>query len=444
MAGIREYLEACRYRQDFLQQQLRWLQEESANYAAEANRLKGVADRNRQEMIGYLLPEVNDHHIASLEQRLSYPGLSPIKKDYDGRFEAAEQRRVELEAMDEIQQYDFFLDRAQREVDDISPAYESTTKKMGHWTTSKSFWKLDKRGYFELDYKPGFFRRFFDWRDVSFLMSHLTKRADLEFENPQLVRENYRLLRDQAKDITDAYEARTGERDRISGLKEEHESMVQAPERLLGELFRDLGEATASHIDACPDELRTEIARGDKNLNAFLRKKVGTEKQIQYLRELSVTRIDARIQQVKQELHKIDAKIKKLEMQRRRGKYKRYSRDDLGRMRNVKADKWERKRQKTIKMREKIGRFEKHHRGSCSGDYLWWDVITGGARADDIYEVRVFREQNPDWNYRTYDDPYDTDNLMHDDVGSHFDDAAEDLATSMSASADDDLFMDPS
>ena len=109
-------------------------------------------------------------------------------------------------------------------------------------------------------------------------------------------------------------------------------------------------------------------------------------------------------------------------------------------MRTVKEDKWELNRLKTIKMREKLSRFEKHDRGSCSSDYLWWDLMTGGARADDIYEVREFRERNPNFNYRSYDDPYDTD----DHIDSPMDDAAEDLALSMSSSGDDDLFMDPS
>ena len=440
MAGIREYLEACKYRKGFLTEQLRWLDQEKANYHSEAERLKSVGDRIRQEMIGYLVPEVSDTYIASLEKRLSYPGLKPIKKDYEGRFEAAEQRRVELEGFEEIQQHDFVLNQAEEKVADISPAYQSTMTKIDHWRNSKWFSDLNKRGYFELDYKPGFFRRFFDWRSISFLMSHLKKKAGLDFENPQLVRENYRLLRDQANDITEAYQARTGERDRITGLKTEHEDLLRAPERLLGELFRDLGEATASHIDACPEDLRMEIAKGDSSLNSFLRKQMGTEKQVQYLRELSVTRIDSRIQQVQQELQKIDAKIHKLEMKRRRGKRKNYSRDDLSRMRTVKEDKWERNRLKTIKMREKLSRFEKHDRGSCSSDYLWWDLMTGGARADDIYEVREFRERNPNFNYRSYDDPYDTD----DHIDSPMDDAAEDLALSMSSSGDDDLFMDPS
>lgn len=440
MYGIDKYLEACEFRKTFLAGQLGWLREEQSNYTTEAERLEGVSERIRQEMVGYLLPEVNDTHIATLEKRLSYPGLSPIKREYDAKFDEAERRRVELEAMDEVAQYDFRLDQAESDVEDVRPAYEKMTTQVSQWETSKWFNKLKQRGYFEPGYQPGFFRRFFDWRDVSFLMSEIAKKAGHNFEVPQKLTGFYRNLRDEADTVIAAFDKRAGERDRIVGLKSEHTELLNAPNRLLGELFRDLGSATVSHLEACPDDLRLELARGDQNLNAFLRKQIGTEKQIQYLRELSVTRIDSRLQQVDQELTKINQKIQKLEMQRRRGKRKSYSRDDIARMRNVKSEKWERNRLKTIKMRSKISDFNKHDRGSCSSDYLWWDLMTGGARADDIYEVREFRERKPDWDYRSYDD--------HTNVGVTvevgLDDAASDLANSMVGNQDDDLFSDPS
>ena len=441
MYGIDKYLEACQFRKQFLQDQLKWLRAEHANYQSEAERLSGVSERIRQELVGYLLPEVNDTHIAALERRLSYPGLTPIKREYDAKFEEAERRRTELESMDEVAQHDFRLDQAQRDVDDVQPAYEKMTKEIGHWESSKWFNKLKRRGYFEPDYRPGFFRRFFDWRDVSFLMSELAKKAGHNFEAPQKLCGYYRNLRDEADTVIAAYDKRVAIRDRIVDLKNEHTDLLNAPTRLLGELFRELGTATVSHLEACPNDLRLELARDDQNLNAFLRKQIGTEKQIQYLRELSVTRIDSRLQQVDQELTKIQQKIRKLEMQRRRGKRKSFSRDDIERMRNVKAEKWERRRAKTIKIRGKISDFDKHDRGSCASDYLWWDLMTGGARADDVYEVREFRTRHPDWDYRTYDDPT---NLGADSDSSAIDDAASDLASSMVGNQDDDLFSDPS
>lgn len=443
MAGITEYLDACQYRKSFVEEQLALLQQDRSKHHADAERLDGVVERIRQEMVGYLLPEVQDAHLATLEKRLRYPGLMPIKKDYDGRFEAAEARRIELEAMDEIQQYDFLFDRASRDVEDVRPKYDSMKRKIGYWESSKSFKKLHERGYFDLDYKVGFFRRFFDWRDVSFLMAHLEKAADLSFDLPGKLCEHYRHLREEADAVVAAFDIRMAELKRIEGLKSEHQYILQSPERLLGELFRDLGDAIVTHLNACPEELRVEIAREDPHLNAFLRKQVGTEKQAQYLRELAVTRIDSRIQQLDQELHKINAKIHKLTMQRRRGKRKRYSRDDLARMRNVKADKWERKRAKSERMRRKIVDFDKHDRGSCASDFLWWDLMTGGAIADDIYEVREFRRQRPGWNYREYEDPASIGVETGLTGVNPYDDAAEDLASSMTA-GNDDLFMDAS
>ena len=113
MAGIREYLDACYYRQNFLEEQQAWLKQERANYDSDAGRLDEVASRVQQEMVGYLIPEVDDAHLASLQDKLHYPGLLPIKREYEKRFDSAEARRVELESMDEIQQFEFFRDRAQ-------------------------------------------------------------------------------------------------------------------------------------------------------------------------------------------------------------------------------------------------------------------------------------------------------------------------------------------
>lgn len=437
MYGINEYLQACHYRREFLKEQLKWLQNERQNFAVDAERLAADADRIRQEMIGYLLPEVGDDHIVALERRLSYPGLTPIKREYDARFDAAEKRRAELEAMDEIEHYDYQIEQAHRDVEDVRPAYDKTRKQIRSWENSKWFAKLHRRGYFKRDYSAGFFRRFFDWRDVSFLMAELGRTSDLDFQVPVKLREHYRNLREEADTVIAAFDKRATERDRIAALKKEHQELVSAPERLLSDLFRDLGKASVQHLDACPEDLRLELARGDENLNAFFRKQVGVGKQIQYLRELSVTRVDARIQQVDQELIKINNKIQKLEMQRRRGKRKRYSQDDIHRMRNVKAEKWDRNRAKTIKIRGKIADFRKYDRGSFATNYLWWDLMTGGSAADDIFEVREFRQRYPDWNHRSYVDPTVGAVGLSIDPTNVWDEAAEDLASSMMENTDD-------
>ena len=76
--------------------------------------------------------------------------------------------------------------------------------------------------------------------------------------------------------------------------------------------------------------------------------------------------------------------------------------------------------------------------------YLWWDLMTKGARGDDLFEVRDFRQRHPNWNYKSFDDPT-TDpasvdyGIMHDaPLGNQaMDYAAADLADSMTTSSDD-------
>ena len=385
MAGIPEYLEACNFRKQFLREQLRWLRAERQQFGEDAKRLQAVEQRVRQELIGYLLPEVQDLFLAGLEQRISYPGLLPIKAKYDAKFEAVERRSVELEQMDEFQQYDFLLDRAQRDVDDIQPKFEAATAHMAIWEQSKWFKSLNQRKYFELGYAAGFFRRILDWRAESFLMAHLTRHAQLDFETPEALKQHFRQLRDETADVVAAYETRVAERDRICGIKQEHGELLRAPERLLGELFGELGDATVAHLDACPEDLRIELARRDSHLNAFLRKLTGVRKQLQYLSELPVTRVDAVTQQLEQELAKVEAKIKKLTLQRRRGKRKKYADADIVNMRNVKQEKWARRQERTARLRQEISAFDRYDHGSFVSSYLWWDIVTHGAIVDYNY-----------------------------------------------------------
>jgi len=115
MYGITEYLEACEYRKRFVSEQLDGLKQERQSFAADAERLEGVAEEMRLETVGYLLPEIQDDYLATLEDRLSYPGLLPIKREYDRRFQEAENRRVELAGMDEVQLHEYHFHQATEE-----------------------------------------------------------------------------------------------------------------------------------------------------------------------------------------------------------------------------------------------------------------------------------------------------------------------------------------
>lgn len=443
MQGITQYLNACEDRKKFLQSQLAWLGDERQEHDSAVKRLQTMLDRNRDEMAGYLVPEVSDEFLAELEQRLAYPGLLPIKRDFEQQFDAAENRRAELAEMKEIKLYDYTLNDLQEKVDQEHPAYDQARSDIAFWNHSKWHRQLEKRGYYESDYQPGLLRRFWDWRAVSFLMADLRKTAGLDFQHPDELIEHYRALRDRVKRITVAYQVLSEERDRVVALKQEYDEVLAAPERLLAELYKELGVAAVEHLLACPETTRLQLAKSDRKLTTFLKKEAGLTKQIQYLKELSVATIDSRVQQVDLEIAKLDAKIRKLHGQRSRGKQKFYSDDDIQRVRNVKAEKWEKRRTKTSRMRERISDFHDYDAGSWMAGYLWWDVITRRAQTDDIYEVREHRRNNPDWDHRAFVDPLDEEPSDDDANAGVSAAAAGALAESMARESDNDLF-DPS
>jgi len=434
--GIDEYLDACRYRQRFLSSQVAELEQQRSEFREDWERLESLLDRTRQEMVGYLLPEVEDAALDALERQLSYPGLLPIKRDYETRLAKVQDRRAALEAMDEIENYELKLDQATREIDEIRPGHDEYRRRLDHWLNSKWFQQLNARDYFDHRYTPTFINRFFDWRAVSFLMSELGRKAELHFPTPHALRLYYRDLRAEAEPVFEAYARRTNERKRIESLMSEYDEVLQAPRHLLSALYRDLGGAILDHLQACPEELRFQLARGDPALSVFLKKEAGVAKQIQYLRELSVTRIDARTQQLYQELRKLETKIQKLEWKLRRGRWKYYSASDIRRTREVKAEKWSKRQARLRGLRTRIVGFDQYDRGSFAANYLWWDLVTHRARGDDIYEVREFHARHPGWNYRNHHDPVETVSQPEE---AAMDGAAAALASSMKTPDDEEV-----
>ena len=442
MFGISDYLEACHYRKGFLEEQQEWLYQERHQYKLDVQRLEGELDRVRQEMTGYLLPEVNDTHLGELEDAFGFDGLTLIKSDYDNRFAVAERRRVQLEEMDEVANYEQRILSARRLVEEIEPQRNELRSEFMHWSNSKWYAQLDRRGYFEENYRPTFFNKFWDWRAVSMLMADIERDCDLAapFEDPDALKRHYRNLQKQCNEVIPMYQDRVAQRDRIQELKDEHHQCETAPERLLGELYSDLGAKILDSLRSMPQLRREEIAALDPNLNTFMKKELGLKKQIQYLKELTISRVNASTQQVVHEVEKIDRKIHKLEMKRMRGKPKWYSQDDLDRMRSVKAEKWAKRKLKTEKIRRKISDFKRYEDGSIQEDFLWWDLITNSSYGDDIYEVHEHRQRFPDWDHRRHRDPWDSDDDRDSDHVGVIDDAADDLVASMAVEDDAGLF----
>ena len=439
--GISDYLEACKYREGFLEEQQQWLYQAQNQYELDIKRLEGELNRVRQEMTGYLLPEVNDTHLKELQNSFGFDGLLTIKADFDNRFAEAERRRVQLAAMDEVANYDEWILDARRLVEKIEPQRNELHSEFTQWSKSKWYVQLVRRGYFQENYLPTFFNKFWDWRAVSLLMEEIEKfrGVDTPFEDPEDLKRHYRKLQKEYNEVIPLYQNRVAERDRIQQLKDEHHHCVTAPERLLGELYSELGAKILSSMRSMPQVQREKIASLDPNLNNFMKKELGLTKQAQYLRELRVSRVDANSQQVEQEIAKVKRKIQKLKMQQMRGKRKRYSNDDLARMRNVKAEKWGKRRLKVEKIRRKVSEFTRYQDGSIREDFLWWDLLTNSSYADDIYEVTDYRRRFPDWDHRRHRDPWDDD----DDSGqanAFMDDAADDLVSSMAEQDDAGIF----
>ena len=121
MFGIRDYLKACEYRQGFLENQSQWLYQERQQFQLDVENLVSDLDRVRSEMAGYLVPEINDEHLKELEGVLGGYGLMDIKAIYESKFDAAERRRVQLEGMEEVRDFEQQNAQASRLIKGSSP-----------------------------------------------------------------------------------------------------------------------------------------------------------------------------------------------------------------------------------------------------------------------------------------------------------------------------------
>lgn len=427
--GMDEYMNACRERQGFLQSQEQWLNDESAKYQESAEQFQKTRDRIRQETVGYLLPEVSDGYLQELEKKLSYPMLIATKREYDAEFQQVEKRRIELEASDDIKNYDFNLYQIDDVLNGLTPGYEAATKRKNLWEDCSYFKNLSQRNYFTPEGSKGWWNAILNWRDVSLLMSRLRKGGEI-YSNPTNVRDAYRLFADQADEVIKAYDRKQHEKNRLVGLKDELQRLRKEPENLLARLYQKLSEMILEHLEIAPEEVRLQMAKQDPYLDTFFRKALGTQKQIKYLKELAVVRIDSQREQLRQELSKLKEKISKLELQKRRGKRKVFNQAQIAQMRDVKADKWAKRRSQIGEVRTRIVTFDNYNNGSLLERYLWWDLMTRGMHGHDIYEVRHFHETNPGWNYK--------DHLEGNAVDENgLDNAAESLAASMSTPTDE-------
>ena len=404
MASSHDFVQAASHKRAFLKKQADALETQAREFDAEVERLRRLRAENRQELAGYLLAEVDDDAIKALEERLRFPALAPIKAEFEAELEAAQSELAALEANPEVEHYEFHRSQAKDEIDAITDAHEDLKARCHVWERNDWYLALDARGFFAPGYRPGILDRFRDWRAASHLMADLEKITEFEFPSPTALRDAFVALRGQADPI---FELHVDLHSRITDLDTlwaRAEELRGAPDRLFAAMFAALSRAIDRHFESCPEELRLELAAQDKHLTTFLKKSIGLDKQIQYLSELKVARLNPMLLAANTEMLKLDQKIFKA-----RRKMKWHDDAAVQKLYVLKEERWEKRQNRLRKARHRVAHFNKYQRGSVASDYLWWDVMTGGAPADDIYEVRTFRNQHPNWRHTDYRDPWERD-----------------------------------
>lgn len=446
MATLNDLYGAATARRDFLESQRSELRTRDDAFGQDVERLESALSQVRNDLKGHLLSDVDELHLRELEQRLSYPRLLVIKEKYDRLLDLAVKEREALEQTPEIAHHEFHLATVTDERAGIADAVNGLKRDLALWAENFWFERLNERGYFGLDYHPGLLDRFWDWRAVSALMPQIGYALGVRFETPQEVKDAYRRVRGQADMVFELDADLTGRIDKLTQLKDHYDQLVAAPDRLFQELYHELGDAILDHLDACTPELRLELVAGDRDLETFLKKLTGLEKQVAYLKELRVARIGAVAQTLDQQIGALGVKIEKVKAQLRRGKRKRVSGQAINKLREFKRDKWQKRMTNLDKARDRIVTFERYDHGSLASDFLWWALITKGMYGNDLYEVRVFTEQHPGWSLDQYlESQADLEPLSAPlVVDSVMDDTADTLTNEMLSGPDDQSLFDAS
>lgn len=430
-----DYIAAAAPRKAFIRDQLAAFKAQAKSFEADIDRLGALLERTREEMASYLLADVDDEALTSLETKLRYPGLLKIKRGFEAKLARAEKDRARYEATPEIEHYDFHVSRINDDLADLTDPRQAFNAQLEIWHDNSWFQELDGRGFFALNYDASFFDHFWDWRAVSLLMEDLEDSLEVEYPDSEAVREAYRTLRSEADPVLEAWDDLRKRLEELRALKARYDKTVSAPERLFGEMYESLTEAILDHLDSCDDALRIAIADSDPFMVTFLKKESGLAHQVSYLKQLVITRIETHVQALEAERTKIDRKLSKY-----RRKRKTVDAATIVGLRNHKEFKWNKRHAKIDKLRDRITNFKRYDQGTFTEDYLWWDAMTRAAPADDIYEVSTFRRAHPEWDWRSHHDRW----AETDVNGGAMDTAAEALAERMRPADDDDWASDAS
>jgi len=402
--AMREWIEAAQARRAFLQEQEQRLLAERKSYTQEAERLGELLARTRQELVGHLLPDLDDEALAALERRFSYAGgLLPIKRRIEEQLATVAREKAALERTDEVRNLDFHLSRAADERAELKETYTALKAELQLWLDNRHWQALVTRGWFSPGYRTGLLGWLRDWRAVSFLMTMLEyQQPGKKYRSAAALRDAYAHLRATADPVFEAYEDLGRRQEHLRELKARYEALGEAPAKLMQELYAELGRAIQGHFEALPDDARQSLAGDDRDLALYLTKERGLTKQIDYLKELTVTRLDAPLQTLAEQQSRLGAKLQKMQAKLARGKLVAVEPGQLASLRDLKRESWEKRHSGLSSLRTRIGGFDDYSRGSYRDDFLWWGLMTHNARADDLYEVRTFYERNPGWDHRQY------------------------------------------
>lgn len=388
-----QWFEAADTRLAFLQEQRQKLQQHQEAFNKDVTEQKAVLDNTWRELIGYLLPEVDDAHLEALQKRLSYPSLLPMKDEAERKLAGQLARRAELAAMDEVAHRDILIARLEDEKAEIFEACEGFREERARWESALYFSELCALGVLRDRPQGGQGGWFSRWRAGSLMMAHMEKQGARRFTDLDDLASRYRRLVEDSEQVFEVERQIEARRAALEALCAEHDGLLDAPQAAVKQLYTDLGAAIRDHLEASPAEDRFAMATGDPNLTAFLRKTDGLAAQLRYLGQLRTARVDDQTHQLDAQIAKLEGKIAKRRAKVRRGKRFVVAQGEVAAMLELNGDKWSRRHDKLSGLRTRVRSFDRWDDGSFGAHFLWWDLMTGGARADDVYEVRVYRER---------------------------------------------------
>jgi len=405
MSQAKAYVSALLERETAYASEAAALKTELERHDDAASRLDGQIERNRREMGGYLVPDIDDETLRGLERRFHYPALMAQKATYVAAITAAETEREALEADETFINREISRIEAQTTMADVGPSYDEVCTLKEPWDAEPRHATLIKGGFYDASPPTGLMRGLSYWRQGSLLMAALEKRQLPRFKDLNDLRGRWTAIMDDYTPLHGAVTSATATLQHMDMLEARHQLLLAEPANQFKACFEAVGRSLVEHLLAIAEDSLVQYARTDPNLASFLKKDAGLRKQVAYLRELAQVRLAPAINALEAESIKAGSKARRVKGKIARGRSVRVSQQDVARTRTFPHEKWQKRRDSYEKTRDRIVTYHDYDRGSFVTEYLWWDVMTRGSRGDDLYEVRTFHERHPDWSAAAFVDP---------------------------------------